>query len=860
MSIRLSVPHIFEKKSYATPVSCASCRKKVWGKGYYCPVCKSCTHTKCVQAYIENSTCIGGHIEPANLPRSISGTGLARNEPLNSEPISSTPSPERRLESTTSVPNLTRMNSLGGGSLNLDGKETSESSSWDVQGPIALPGLASGNNRFRSHHEGDLSRTNSSPDFATKSNSSRSLRKDTSSSDVMETEPQKTDQSEESMRYDNLVLQTMRTKIRIQWSKQRKQALDLGVLQQMFQLNEKRKELLKTLLEIEDRKSVIFEQLKEMSSEQHELTVNVLEQLDTCAGVIQPHCETFKTQLDQPTVPADLNQNLIQTQQSCSAIESVLIFQDMDRVSNHILEEDHATMKDNNEAFESVIKEFLGEETRLNSRMDQFTELNEKLCIIEQNLAKLQRVVLTESAPPVLESIASTCDDAKKTFSKYGVTSQEDQIINLCYVSSTSIPEETDGKDIIFMKKEKTEVHPVVRAGTVDKLVERLTWAGYPDPLFQKAFLLTYRSFMTPQQLLERLVFRYCLTPSAAEVQLQLVKKKFQIPVQLRVLNVIKYWLENYAHDFLEDGLAAKLDYFLTDIVAVMNNRYTVTLKGLLAKRLSNVSEQKQKMFSKPPPDPILPRDLTNITLDELDPQELARQLTLIEYNIFKIIQPKEFLNQGWNRSKKHITSPNILTMIRLFNKMSRWVTGEVAFTDDLLKRADKMKYFIRVASECYKLSNLNGVMEIIAGLSNASIIRLKRTWEALEPQSLAAYQDMKSLMENNFLKFRQHLQSCSPPCLPYMGVFLTDLTFAEDGNPDMIDHMINFAKLRQVADIIRAVQEYQQEDYNFTPLKPIEDWLMNLPEHDEAETYQQSLRIESKKLDKMLGKADAVL
>jgi len=90
------------------------------------------------------------------------------------------------------------------------------------------------------------------------------------------------------------------------------------------------------------------------------------------------------------------------------------------------------------------------------------------------------------------------------------------------------------------------------------------------------------------------------------------------------------------------------------------------------------------------------------------------------------------------------------------------------------------MKKFIRIASECYKISNLNGVMEIIAGLSNASVMRLKRTWEALGPESLEAYQGMKSLMENNFSKFRQHLQSCNPPCLPYMGVFLTDLTFAE--------------------------------------------------------------------------------
>jgi len=74
--------------------------------------------------------------------------------------------------------------------------------------------------------------------------------------------------------------------------------------------------------------------------------------------------------------------------------------------------------------------------------------------------------------------------------------------------------------------------------------------------------------------------------------------------------------------------------------------------------------------------------------LEDLDPIEVARQLTLIEYSIFKGIQPKEFLNQGseatlcivyflannfskgWNKSKKHITSPNILSMIKLFNKV----------------------------------------------------------------------------------------------------------------------------------------------------------------------------------------------
>jgi hypothetical protein len=38
----------------------------------------------------------------------------------------------------------------------------------------------------------------------------------------------------------------------------------------------------------------------------------------------------------------------------------------------------------------------------------------------------------------------------------------------------------------------------------------------------------------------------------------------------------------------------------------------------------------------------------------------------------------------------------------------------------------------------------------------------------------------MKTLVEGNFVRIRQQLQTAKPPCLPYIGMFLSDLTFAE--------------------------------------------------------------------------------
>ena len=46
-------------------------------------------------------------------------------------------------------------------------------------------------------------------------------------------------------------------------------------------------------------------------------------------------------------------------------------------------------------------------------------------------------------------------------------------------------------------------------------------------------------------------------------------------------------------------------------------------------------------------------------------------------------------------------------------------------------------------------------------------------------------------------------LQSCDPPCVPYLGMYLTDLAFIEEGTPNYTeDGLVNFSKMRMVSSL----------------------------------------------------------
>jgi len=194
----------------------------------------------------------------------------------------------------------------------------------------------------------------------------------------------------------------------------------------------------------------------------------------------------------------------------------------------------------------------------------------------------------------------------------------------------------------------------------------------------------------------------------------------------------------------------------------------------------------------------------------EIHPLELTRQLTLLESSYFRQIQPRECLNQCWNKDKAN--APNILALIDRFNALSGYIKLEILKTQDIKQRVKAIEYFLQVAKHCEEVRNFNALMEIVSSLNATPLYRLRQTWKMVGGKYKEWKETWTQLTHTNYSRLREAHTQAAQPCLPYLGVFLSDLTFIEEGNKDFLvvedTLLINFEKRKKIASVISHLQQ----------------------------------------------------
>mmetsp|Transcript_6017 Transcript_6017/g.9086 ORF Transcript_6017/g.9086 Transcript_6017/m.9086 type:complete len:537 (-) Transcript_6017:66-1676(-) len=369
-----------------------------------------------------------------------------------------------------------------------------------------------------------------------------------------------------------------------------------------------------------------------------------------------------------------------------------------------------------------------------------------------------------------------------------------------------------------------------LRCSTLNKLIIHTT--ANLDMNRMKTFITTYRSFTTPEILLLKIIQRYHV-PENAGVE--------ALPIQLRCCNSLKYLIETQYEDFSAEFIS-QLDDFLVELQsAPAYKKFATIIKTTLKKK------QEERQTTK--------TEIVNLTIEEKIPlspakllfvineEEIARQLTLVDFRIYKAIKPVELLNQAWSKAKYKYRAKNVLALVARSTALTMWVASVILWQETLRGRVRAFTKMVNIAQLMLKLNNFNSLMAILAGINTSAIYRLKFTRDQIPNATKQLLEELSDLMDptQSYGNYRQRLHDVDPPCVPFLGTYLTDITFIEDGNPDYIQGLINYRKRELVFSVIREIQQYQQQSYT-DDFVNIAHFLTELASNDEEKLYELSL------------------
>ncbi|XP_052092606.1 rap guanine nucleotide exchange factor 1-like isoform X7 [Mytilus californianus] len=361
-----------------------------------------------------------------------------------------------------------------------------------------------------------------------------------------------------------------------------------------------------------------------------------------------------------------------------------------------------------------------------------------------------------------------------------------------------------------LVRKKDSEDGPEIRGGSVDAMIVHASAVNrngsesesvnQEDFLFQEAFLTTYRTFITPTELMDKLLYRFQKFHHAPDKKKKVAGNGFALLI--RIIDEVR-----------ANELAENTTKKIMDLVFELLCQGDLMLAKILRKKIIEKCESKQTTADIFPSMTIMssislqtsPSDMLHVKS-----HDIAEQMTLLDAELFQKIEIPEVLL--WAKEQSEEQSPNLTTFTEHFNKMSYWVRTRILTQEEAKDREKYFMKFIKVMRHLRKLNNFNSYLAILSAVDSAPIRRLE--WQR---PNLEVLKEFCQLIDSSgsFRAYRHALAETEPPCIPYIGLILQDLTFINIGNQDFLpDGNINFAKRWQQFHILDSMRRFKKDKY----------------------------------------------
>ncbi|XP_070614777.1 rap guanine nucleotide exchange factor 1 isoform X1 [Erythrolamprus reginae] len=382
---------------------------------------------------------------------------------------------------------------------------------------------------------------------------------------------------------------------------------------------------------------------------------------------------------------------------------------------------------------------------------------------------------------------------------------------------------------------------PDVRGGSGDILLVHATETATVEGtvkdlvLYCEAFLTTYRTFISPEELIKKLQYRYekfCHCPDNNKKRVS--KNTFFVLVRV----VDELCLVELTEEILK---------LLMELVFRLVCSGELSLARVLRKNILDKVDQRKMLRYTNSIKPLAARWVAARpgTLHDFHSHEISEQLTLLDAELFYKIEIPEVLL--WAKEQNEEKSPNLTQFTEHFNNMSYWVRSIIMQQEKSQDRERLLLKFIKIMKHLRKLNNFNSYLAILSALDSAPIRRLE--WQKQTSEGLAEYCTLID-SSSSFRAYRAALSEVEPPCIPYLGLILQDLTFVHLGNPDYIDGKVNFSKRWQQFNILDNMRRFQQVHYDIKRNDDIISFFNDFSDHlAEEALWELSLKIKPRNI-----------
>jgi len=363
------------------------------------------------------------------------------------------------------------------------------------------------------------------------------------------------------------------------------------------------------------------------------------------------------------------------------------------------------------------------------------------------------------------------------------------------------------------------------------RLLERVVLSpDEPDDESVDAILVIYKLYCTPQ----------CLVNKLMEFQTQPKKQSNNRKVTITVSKILIRWARIEHSKFIVNTLLDLLPHLITP------NEMNCVKLALLAKYKA------QKPYRIAKADTLRSSYLhyNAEIFHGYSPKVVAQALTLIDWTLFVGIKQESVLRKGWQRDDRHKVAPALTKLAERFDKMSFWIASQILFMRPIEKQAKLLTFLIRVMKCLVDYRNHQSAQQILSGLNMASVQRLKQLWPLIPFKRREIFEEIDELFSpiGNHAKYREtisRIEAESEPCIPYIAMYLRDIVYVIDGNPEFTPQgEINFDRSKLLAQQTLRLLRFQNIPYNFEVPDALLSYLFHLrgPILSEEELWDLSL------------------